>query len=721
MAPPSSFLMNMEHPSLKTSPIRTSFGARARTVSSPVNVNEDTLINGSRRDTSHTPFPASSSRNHSEADGESSTRARRDSATGAYFSKTFSMSSPLNIFARRRKSTQTPPIRPPDSAMVDVIEIGPDPARREDSDANVNDEDAEREHLRAVAAQALGLGLGRDSSGTPEPDIADSDTDTPVADHQVSSPYISNPIPPMLPLAPSSLISLPNSYSRVSPSVLTNSVASSSDIIPPYPSTLSALKPYIQTSSSLYKYQAPSTFLAVSFNRRAKGWKLRYVVLTSPPPPKSTAHDFIPSAYSDLHRHPSDVLQLRADLLQVPNGEFMELPGTRHSHLHLFKNASPAPEELEIDRLEINEDSLVYAADLEVAGKRDVVKVGGRDARAHVASGGVSVKSNGSSWHSYMKYESETDVEMGRKMWLLKMTDGSEMHRWIRYIKTAVLVQRAERAGMAFQQPHSNSGVSSVRADLDIILSMRSQGLSGMTVPSGTATPPYSSSAYSHAETSTHPTHTSAHPPQKPANNNLPKSPSQTTTTPSTPNPRYAEHVGAAPSHTAASASLRAKTFPTPSSLNHALPTLKGLFLPIPSPTGSSFGNGGGSSSSPNGSTSRPGSRPSSPQHDNKKDIDPIADDNVSLGHRAAALLNLFRSSSRMSHNHDHHMSTLTSTTPVTLAPPVRTNGIGSPISPMLGADDTVRGKVSSPAPGPGHRSTFSVDWSMMNDGGANN
>ncbi|KAF8573890.1 hypothetical protein K439DRAFT_1642622 [Ramaria rubella] len=250
---------------------------------------------------------------------------------------------------------------------------------------------------------------------------------------------------------------------------------------------------------------------------------------------------------------------------------------------------------------------------------------------------------------------------------------------------------------------------------------MRSQGLSGMTVPSGTATPPYSSSAYSHAETSTHPTHTSAHPPQKPANNNLPKSPSQTTTTPSTPNPRYAEHVGAAPSHTAASASLRAKTFPTPSSLNHALPTLKGLFLPIPSPTGSSFGNGGGSSSSPNGSTSRPGSRPSSPQHDNKKDIDPIADDNVSLGHRAAALLNLFRSSSRMSHNHDHHMSTLTSTTPVTLAPPVRTNGIGSPISPMLGADDTVRGKVSSPAPGPGHRSTFSVDWSMMNDGGANN
>ena len=382
-------------------------------------------------------------------------RARRSSTTtsGVHFSisKTFNISSPLGFFSRRRKSIQHPPQRPSGEPLGEVIEIGPDSGRVE-GDANAIEEDEERDRLRDAAAQALGLGLGRDSSGTPEPTPEDADVaeTTPVADPSIN-PYVLDPIPRILPLltaltpSPPSLVSLPNSHSQLAPSIM-NTISGSSDIVPPYPSTLSALKPHIQTSSSLLKYHPASTFLALTLNRRAKQWKLHYVVLTSPPPATSTTPDSLPNPFLDSRQRPNaEMPQARADVLQMSNGDFLPLPSTRYSHLHLFRSASPAPQDMEIDRLEINEDSVVYVAELDIGGKRDVVKVGGRDARTtSVGGGGSSFKSSGSSRHGGTKADKEVHAEeMGRTMWLLKMVDGTEMQRWMGHIKTAILTQRS--------------------------------------------------------------------------------------------------------------------------------------------------------------------------------------------------------------------------------------------------------------------------------------
>lgn len=80
------------------------------------------------------------------------------------------------------------------------------------------------------------------------------------------------------------------------------------------------------------------------------------------------------------------------------------------------------PEEREIERLEINDDSVVYLSDEEVGGKRNVVKVGGVDVGA-------------------MKKELNSE-EGGRTMWCLQIGDQAEAQRWIEGIKGAVLSQR---------------------------------------------------------------------------------------------------------------------------------------------------------------------------------------------------------------------------------------------------------------------------------------
>ncbi|KAF8526123.1 hypothetical protein JB92DRAFT_1183694 [Gautieria morchelliformis] len=478
------------------------------------------------------------------------------------------------------------------------------------------------------------------------------------------------------------------------------------DAVPPYPSTLSALKPHIQTSSSLFKYHPSSTFLALTVSRRAKQWKLHYVVLTSPPPATSPTHDF-----ADLAQRPCP--EMRPEMLQISTGEFTPLPSTRHSHLHLFKSASPSPEELEIDRLEINEDSVVYVAEVEVAGKRDIVKVGGRDARRNlVGSGGASFKSTGSSWHGGTKTDNEANMEeMGRTMWWLKMTDGPEMQQWMGHIRTAVFMQRAERAGM-FQQ-HAPSTVPSMKADLDVLLSLRSQGLlPSIAASSGTATPPYPGYTESSMDTISQASRLSTQKP--PSSYNHMSITNATSPTPSpAPNPRYAEHVGGAPSYTSRS-SIRARTYPPQSALSHGLPSLKSLFSPSSSPSSAGFGHVNGISSSKGATSSRQGSRPSSPQLDNEKDIDPISDDVVSFGNRATALLNLFRSTSRASNSHNQYtgMGSSNSTTTTPPAATTRSHGIGTPISPVGHADETLRGKPSGAGV---HPTAYSVDWSSLN------
>lgn len=394
-----------------------------------------------RQNTNNESVPIYSPHDHSQTTKLTEIpHTRRSTATsGVHFSisKTFSISSPLGFFSRRRKSIQTPSPRPSDYALGEVIEIGPEPDHRQENDTNATDEDEERERLRDAAAQALGLGLGRDGLGTPE-----SPEEVDVAQNIVTS-YVLDPIPPMPPLtalapSPPSLVSLSHSQTQ-----LVHSAPSTPPTVPPYPSTLSSLRPFIQTSSSLFKYHPSSHFLALTLNRRAKQWKIHFVILTSPSPAKSNTHDPLANAHGD-YTHALNA-EMYTDVQQTLNGDLVPLPSTRHSYLHLFKSASPAPEELEMDRLEINEDSVVFTAEVEIAGQRDVVKVGGRDLRKNtVASGGASFKSTGSSWHGSLKAENEANVEeMGRTMWLLKMVDDPERQRWIGQIRSAIFTQRS--------------------------------------------------------------------------------------------------------------------------------------------------------------------------------------------------------------------------------------------------------------------------------------
>ena len=275
---------------------------------------------------------------------------------------------------------------------------------------------------------------------------------------------------------------------------------------------------------------------------------------------------------------------------------------------------------------------------------------------------------------------------------------------------------------MTFRQ-HLPNAVPSMRADLDVLLSLRSQALLPSVAVSSEATMPFYH-GYTAPSTDTISQGIPTYPSQTPSSQVSPQKPpssfshttlknAATRTSSPTPNPRYAEHVGAAPSHTSP-ASLRARTYPTPSTLNQALPSLKSLFSPTSSPSGSGVSHRNGSPPSKRASYSRQGSRPSSPQHDNVKDIDPISDDVVSLGNRATTLLNIFRSSSRASNNHDQH--TIMNKLPTTPASTMRSHGIGTPISPQLYSDETVRGKSSGVGP---HSAAFSVDWSMMNEHGS--
>jgi hypothetical protein len=90
------------------------------------------------------------------------------------------------------------------------------------------------------------------------------------------------------------------------------------------------------------------------------------------------------------------------------------------SYLHVFKSAGPEAKELE--RLEINEDSVVFVAEAEAGGKRSVIKVGGTDVGA-------------------MRKEYIIN-EGGYSMWLLHIQDTADAQRWITNIKNAILGQR---------------------------------------------------------------------------------------------------------------------------------------------------------------------------------------------------------------------------------------------------------------------------------------
>nr|VWO98570.1 Methyltransf_11 domain-containing protein [Ganoderma boninense] len=117
--------------------------------------------------------------------------------------------------------------------------------------------------------------------------------------------------------------------------------------------------------------------------------------------------------------------------------DFLAFPdvGSHVAHLHVFK--SDGANERELERVEIGADSWAFVADEEIGGRRGVVRV--------VGVGGAEMT--------------------------LSMADQSE---WINAIKQAVLSERSVRAGLGAMT--LSNGVEP-RGDLDVMLSMRAQGI----------------------------------------------------------------------------------------------------------------------------------------------------------------------------------------------------------------------------------------------------
>ena len=533
-------------------------------------------------------------------------------------------------------------------------------SRREETDPK---DEKERERLREAAAQALGLELGKEgtvSSSQLEDSQVDDEHDPPPSASILSSSQLHKPTNPYnsylgASFSPSSLTSLPTTQSHFPPSVTTTAPAPMGDSLPPFPCSMSALTTYTQASAVALKFYPPPTFLALSFNRRAKQWKMRFVIFTSPAPSK---------------RSPLTMARPHADFLNGA-GVFDPLYG-RHSHLHLFNSPTPEPDELEMERLEIDEDTVIYVAESEVAGKKDVLKVGGRSVLA------VKIPTG-----------SKPSEEQSRTMWQLKFSDLQDAQQWFGYVRTSVLQQRAERASLNFSQWTGNNTpvmpTATVRTDMDAVLGR---------APSITSTPSFV--IQSPKPISPTPTQSMFRSMIQPP----PSNPAPLVHVHS-PNPRYVDHVGAAPSRDPTTGSMRTRTHPPPSALNNALPALRNLFRsPAPSIRSRNSAKDGDKESI---SASLKDKEP--------QNIDPIPAEDTSLGHRAATLLNLFRSTST---RHTSDLIVSTHSNGVTIPP------IGTPITETPNSESPPRSNVKRTASEStklaSHHRVSSVDWSIAKE-----
>ncbi|KAG6918330.1 hypothetical protein DXG01_015189 [Tephrocybe rancida] len=321
-------------------------------------------------------------------------------------------------FGRRK-----PPIvrQPPPMPLIlpGVIEIS---ASRRD------EEDEERDRLREVAAQSLGLQVmptpethSLDESveevDEGEDEVEKEHEDHSSADNVKTDAFVFTPLSPKgstHSVVPPSPIPFNRFRSR---SLITHSRANSISVsptppIPPFPATFTVIDQFQQSGTMLYKYYHPSSLRIFALS---KNWRHRFMVLSSP-----------------------------TSLVPWNSGPPV-------SYLHLFK--SSAGEEKEMERLEINEESVVFIAEEEVGGRKHVVKVGGVDVGA-------------------MKKDLNSE-ENGRTMWFLHIRDPAEAQKWITVIKTAILGQRTVRAGLGLP----TLGGVEPRGDMDVMLSMRAQGL----------------------------------------------------------------------------------------------------------------------------------------------------------------------------------------------------------------------------------------------------
>ncbi|KAF9267542.1 hypothetical protein L218DRAFT_955413 [Marasmius fiardii PR-910] len=367
-------------------------------------------------------------------------------------------------FGRRRKSMQHPvlPPRPMPIILPDVIEI---------SAAHKDEEVEERGRLREEAAQALGLtispgddtehgsildslGQGLESENTDEPEPLDdtvsiASTRTPNHHHTHTISSIHSPltpltsthsiVPPASPRSPTHLGhgrsrsgSMPGALSSLKSTETKSSSTYASATIPPFPATPAELAQFSQLSSTFPKYYPPPSLRIFALSKQ---WKARFIVLSTP---SNTSLSIITSPRS------------------LPSNPPV-------SYLHLFKSA--AVEEKEYERLEINEDSVVFVSEEEVGGRKHVIKVGGVDVGA---------------MRKDLSHE-----EGGRTMWFLQITDSAEAQRWITNIKSAILNQRAVRAGLGSHSNTPGVGVVEPRGDMDVMLSIRAQGI--MTSPTSSS------------------------------------------------------------------------------------------------------------------------------------------------------------------------------------------------------------------------------------------
>ena len=245
--------------------------------------------------------------------------------------------------------------------LPDVIEIS---ASRRD------DEMEERERLRDAAAQSIGLNptLMSAEETVKEEDEAESSS------HELDSSQTLDDFTTVDRYTPdtSDVAKLPYNGSMRLPKP---SIATS---VPDFPVTIAILTNLSQNSAHLVKYYPSSSLRLFALS---KNWKSRYLVLTSPSLPRSS-HDVSPS------------------------------------FLHLFRSSNA--DERELERLEINEDSVVFVAEEDVGGRKNVVKVAG-----------LNVGSKDTS-----------HPDGAKTMWFLQIPDPPEAQKWITLIKSIILGQR---------------------------------------------------------------------------------------------------------------------------------------------------------------------------------------------------------------------------------------------------------------------------------------
>jgi hypothetical protein len=288
----------------------------------------------------------------------------------------------ISFLGRKRKSVRQSTVH---VELPEVIDISA--ARR--------DEEEERERLREAAAHAIGLGPALLQSSTIREDSLEEVDEDQTENGTARDVEVLRPLEPLTNRSAQSPTMSPSQHSHpplgrsrqgsVVQMYPTHSRSNSTPpvLLPAFPTTLSALAPATLLSSTVPKYYPPSSLRIFAL---AKQWKNRFMIITSPQPPPS------------------------------------RVAASNPSYLHLFR--SSGSEEKELERLEINEDSIVFVAEEEVGARKNVIKVGGQDVGA---------------LRKELNYE-----EAGRTMWLLQMVEPMEAQRWIAAIKTAILSQRYE-------------------------------------------------------------------------------------------------------------------------------------------------------------------------------------------------------------------------------------------------------------------------------------